>query len=253
MKSVLASGILIVVALLTFSLPANAKDRIFVPVSPDGTTPIVYYQGAPVVQVDAQTYSAAVYFSPLSKKQGWVGVSVYNSGQEPFNIGPEMITVHGAAGALKTFTYDALMAAQKRKQKWLKALTIVAMVGNAASASYAGNQYHSGSVNGYGPGGSYSATYSGTTYSPSAAAAARNSANSQNMMLAQNAQGYGKDKEQTIKELALRTTTVQPSQELGGMIAVQLPKASRKVPAEFIVDISLNGETRQVLFREVFK
>lgn len=158
----------------------------------------------------------------------------------------------GRTAPLKVYSYNELVAEEKKRQAW--AAFAVAMAGaansiSAASAgyshtygSYSGSTYGSNGVSAHGYG-----TFSTTTYNAAAAQAAMNDAQ------ANTAANFAALAEQGQAHLnALRTTilkkeTIFPGDWHGGVVEVALPSVT-DAAQEIRLDVNVGGEPHEFIF-----
>lgn len=178
-------------------------------------------------------------------------VFALNSAQEPFNLGPENVSIEMLDGSVAPALTYADMAAQERKrQKRQRFAMALAAMGRGMSAAGAG--YQSGSVNysgtAYNQYGTTNfngtGTYSG--YNAAAAQAAQANAN------AENARDIANMRERQEMRMAaldgyFRTTTIDPGKVDGGIVKFDIPKLVKSQPkgAPVVIVVTVNGETHR--------
>lgn len=228
------------------------------PTSPQASR---YIDGRKTVDDRTEATAARVIqpLDPLSK-QGEFQVFVVNSGNAPFNFGPESVAVRLPDGtSIVMLTYDDLMRQQKRREGRRRFAAALGAMGRSMSASSAGYNY--GSVNYSGQ--SYG-TYGGTPYTANsygmgnysgyngaAAFAAQQQANRDNQAeLAQLEAEQAAARTQIGSYM--KTTTIEPGQAFGGTLQFELPTAlkSSKSPMPLTIEVRTGNETH--IFQATF-
>jgi hypothetical protein len=255
-----------IVTLVALALVASgaavAAERTFV-VKPGDHQRVEYIDGQKVLFADGVSASVAVTYLPGDSKRGWVAVTVRNVSPEAFVVEERSLSASSGEKPLTVFTHDQLMKEQKRREAWNAVAAGLAAAGNSMNAANAGNSYSYGTYRGqtnasaYGSGGyaygtaNTTGTYSGYTYDPSKAAAAQASANAQNQQMIDRMQAQHQQQRAAISERTLRANTVSPGEYISGQILIQLPKRSRKNPAEISMVLAVGMDEVPVTLQEV--
>jgi len=157
--------------------------------------------------------------------------------------------------ALKVFSYDELVAEEKKRQAW--AAVAAALQGaadsmNAANAgysntygTYSGSAYSSYGTSAYGYG-----TYSGTTYNYAAAQAAQNAAQANSEARFARLQAEGEANLSSLSARILKKETIFPKAWHGGIVKVELPDVSDQ-PQEIEFAVNVGGEIHEFRFTQV--
>jgi hypothetical protein len=205
----------------------------------------------------------AVAISPVSEKissgaRADFFVFVRNGGANEILFSTDNIVVSmlDTADALKTsrlkiYSYEELLAEEKRRQAWAAAAVIMQNTADSASAANAGysNTYgtYSGSTySNYGTSTQTFGTYAGTTYNYAAAQAAQNAAQARaNANIGQ----LNEQARTNLNALAsmLKKETIFPGELRGGIVRVQMPNVTDS-PTDFSVNISIDGEMHAFRF-----
>lgn len=191
-----------------------------------------------------------------SGDRGDFTIAVNNGTTADVVFSTEDITAQSSTGghtaSLKVYTYEELVAQEKRRQAW--AAFAVAMAGaansiNAANAgyshtygTYSGSAYGSNGTSAHGYG-----SYSSTTYNPAVAQAAMNDAQANTAanfaLLAEQGQAQLSNLRTTI----LKKETIFPGDWHGGVVEVALPTVA-DAPQEIRLDVNVGGEPHEFIF-----
>lgn len=179
----------------------------------------------------------------ISKKPGSIvmvrpAAREFQAGQRPafvvavFNAGkaPENFLIHRVSAAqsiageqpypLKVYTYEELVAEEKRDQTNRAILAALVVGANAAAASSAGYYSASGTVST--PYGVSHVRVSG--YDPSAAAVANANAAAANADVISNVVETGQRNLASLEQVAMKDNTIMPGEWYGGRVVLNAPK-----------------------------
>jgi len=179
-------------------------------------------------------------------------IGVANIAGEPFNFGPENITVRpSGAQPIALTTYEEASEAERKKQGREKFWSGLAAFGRGMSAANAGTTYtngsYSGTTNGF-VGGNFvtaqsNGSYSGTQYNSGAALAAQRNARELNAQDRANLEAKWAARSSVNNNL-LRTTTVDPGAMYGGIATFPLTPEIKKAhgPIEVRIEVNAGGD-----------
>jgi hypothetical protein len=206
---------------------------------------------AGVETVDSITTASAIRFiEPTGpfKKRAVIQIMFLNSGQRPFNVGPENVTAQLADGTVVPIIgYDQLAREEKRRQGWAHFGAALQVMGNSLSTIDAGNTYgsaiYSGNIGGYGYSGI--ASYSG--HDATAAAIAGQTARRENELVLERFNARRQQGDVTLAQ-SLQTTTVDPNIVLDKQVTFEMPAKVRsaKNPVTILFTISA-GEDHHIV------
>lgn len=191
-----------------------------------------------------------------SGDRGDFTIAVNNGTTDDIVFSTEDITAQrsssGHTEPLKVYSYEDLVAEEKKRQAW--AAFAVALAGaansiNAANAgyshtygSYSGSAYGSNGVSAHGYG-----SFSTTTYNAAAAQAAMNDAQANTAanfaLLAEQGQAHLRALRTTI----LKKETIFPGDWHGGVVEVELPHVT-DTPQEIRLNVNVGGEPHDFIF-----
>jgi len=187
---------------------------------------------------------------PFEKRATMV-VGVANNSPEPFNFGPENVTVTIGDTTVSMVTHEELMKEQKRREGRQRFAMALAGAMNNASASYAGNSYgttsYSGTTHGFVGGQSFTAqttgvgTYSG--YDAAAAQAARLRADAENERNSAAMEANLASRRAQIDQV-VQINTVMPGRNFNGPVQFEVPDsvARSKVPVPILITVKAGAE-----------
>jgi len=244
--------IVIATSTALYASPAAARGT-YLRIAPSETQPSRMEEGRR--HTDDIGAAAVVRFvapRPANRKRAAFAIFVLNKSDRGIDVGPEIVTATLDDGTpVKILTHADMMREQRRREWWQN-------FGQAMSAMSAANSgYRSGTAtySGYGHGSIGTTPYHSSTmgtvtyqgYDPAAQAAAmaENRRRANDLALSQAAARAGIDS-------FLQTTTVDPGQVYGGLIAFDIPKSARGskvVPVTFTV--AAGGEIHR--FRGTFE
>lgn len=196
-------------------------------------------------------------------------VQVGNGTNDTFEFSPLCIKATGSANTpteeqLHIYTYEELVAEQKRKEMWQAIAIAMSGVANSYSAAYAGNSTTYGTYSGnaygnlygrgaaygnnYGYSSYYSGSYTAYTYDPYKAQMAQQqaSANTQRQMESLMANSQAAMHE--LSKNMLKLNTVDPGGICGGLIALDSPRVKAEVNY-MIIEVDTGEETHVFKFR----
>lgn len=162
--------------------------------------------------------------------------------------------INGQRSALKVFSYDELVAEEKKRQAWAAvgaALQGVADSMNAANAgysnsygTYSGSAYSNYGTSAYGYG-----TYSSTTYNYATAQAAQNAAQANSETRFARLQAEGEATLSNLSARILKKETIFPGAWHGGIVKLEFPNVS-EVPQEIELVVNVGEETHEFRFTQ---
>jgi hypothetical protein len=158
-------------------------------------------------------------------------VGVTNIGRQPIEFRVANVSVTQMAGdkrvGLAVVTYEQLVVEERNRQVAAAILTGLAAGANAAAASQAGYGRSYGAV--YGPGGRV-ATYSATTFSPTANAIAQANAAVQNEAMIANTIEQGRANMAALEQGVIKDNTMMPGEWYGGQLHFEAPQSAGNAP-----------------------
>lgn len=178
-------------------------------------------------------------------------VSVTNGTNEPYNFGPENISVMVNGQAVKVFTYNELVAEVKKQQVWADVAAALNGAARSMNASNAGSTYNYGTYNSSYYDGDYSGygygSYSGYTYNAAVAQQAQSAANAQTQADMAAIKAQTDEALNKLSSTMLRKETVFPHKTIGGYITLdKLPVPDST--SDVIINIAVDGEVYQFKF-----
>ena len=185
-----------------------------------------------------------------------VVVNVRNSSNSSFILDTSAFTITSpSTGPLKVYTYDELVAEQKKKANSAAALAAFAGAMDMMAASYSGYQTTTGTYGGtsYGSyGGSVytSGTYSATTYNSAAAQQAINAASDRTTANIQNIQQSSAATLQNLKNNILKKTTMEPGMWYGGLTRFEAPELKKDESRLYTLVVRVGGDTHTFELRQ---
>jgi hypothetical protein len=193
-----------------------------------------------------------------SGQRGDFVIAVNNGTSQDILFSTENITAsvnkNGQLTILKVFSYDELVAEEKRRQTWAAVAAALQGVSDSMNASnagyshtygtYSGSTYTNNGKSAYGYG-----SYSSTTYNYAAAQAARNAAQANSEARFARLNTEGRENLRNLSSTILKKETIFPSAWHGGIVKIELPKVAEQ-PQEiyFVVDVA--GEKHELKFME---
>lgn len=244
-RTAIISSILVAVA-----APAESKTRYTMQATPtEGQTS--YWEKGTQYLRDVQIESVIEISNnrdELPDRQSTLRLYIVNKSEVPVNFGPDNIRIELAGGKIATiYTYDELSAKARRDIKRRKTLAIIA---NAFSAQGA-DGYQSGSFDYSGTTDtgvrvSGNGTYS--THDPALAREQQAEVERQAQATSQAIQSRSNNAKQALDRL-IQTTTLQPGEQLGGIVAYDLPSGfeSIKNASSVTVVIRVGKEVHRVV------
>ena len=204
-----------------------------------------------------------VAISPLSEKilsgaRGDFIVAVLNGGAKEilFSTSDIVVSMPGTkdtaeTSQLKVYSYEELVAEERRRQAWAAAAVALQSAGDSMSAANAGYSNTSGSYSGstysnYGTTTQTYGTYTGTSYNYAAAQAAQNAAQARTNANIAQLQTQARTNLGALASM-LKKETIFPGELRGGIVRIQMP-AVKDSPTEIIVNISIDGEIHSFRF-----
>ena len=178
-----------------------------------------------------------------------VVVNVNNTSSESFILDTSSFQITSdSTGPLKVYSYDELVAEQKKKEAASTALAAFAGAMDMMAASYSGYQTTTGTYSGstygsYGGSAYTSGTYTATTYNSAAAQQAINNASNRTTANLQNIQQTSAATLQNLKSNILKKTTMEPGMWYGGITRFDAPELQKGEQRFYTLSISLGKET----------
>ena len=151
-------------------------------------------------------------------------------------------TTDGSQTALNVIPYEQLANEERSRAVAAALFTGLAAGANAYSASRAGYGTTYGSINT--PHGV--ATYSGTYYSPTAAAIAQANASAQNEAMIANTIEAGQRNMAELQRFVLKDNTLMPGEWIGGQVHISPPYSESGQPKKYTISINVAGDLHQV-------
>ena len=192
-------------------------------------------------------------------QRGAFVVVVRNSGTDEFVFSTDDIAAAaagpGTTGPLKVFSYEELVAEERRRQAIVAFGAALQGAGEAMSASSAGYTRSTGTYSGTaytskGTTVTSSGTYTGNTYDFAAAQAAQNAAAARSSQRFAQIEAEGRASLSALSSAILKKQTVMPGEWHGGVVRVQLP-ALQESPVDFLVTVNVGGESHTFKFRQM--
>lgn len=231
---------------------------------------VVYEDGKPVLYSRLTNLVAVALPETIESGDRFrMYVQVGNGSHRTFMFSPDDITVTQAVGTpqqniLHVYTYDELVAEQKRKEMWNQVALALAGAAQSYGAAYAGHSYSYGTFSGtshgnlygmgsaYGNNYNYNSTYSGMytshTYDPYKAQMAQQqaTANTQHQMqvLMENSQAAMYELSKNI----LKKNTVDPGAICGGLVEIDGPSVQTE-PTYMTIEVETGEETHTFKYR----
>jgi hypothetical protein len=241
---------LVIVLILGFSAQAEGKEQYKIQVQ-ESTEQAVNWQNG-VHYIDNLKPNTVVRFisvqDKLPDKQSTFRVVVLNRSENPLVFGPENVSIeYGDGLSIAMATYDELEGRLRRDIKRRQAL---AALGSALSAQSADGQT-TGSVN-YRGTTNYGTQFSGTgtysSYDPALARQQQEALQAQSAATNQAIQARQLTGTQALQSL-VRTSTIQPGETYGGILAYAAPKSSKRLPdsGKITIVIKLGDEEHRIL------
>lgn len=228
--------------------------------NPLGNQKSVYKDGRKtLISVKQSTVAIAPETDTVTSGQrGNFVIAVNNGTNHEILFSTEDVTAYsktnGQRLALKVFSYDELVAEEKKRQAWAAvgaALQGAADSMNAANAgysntygTYSGSAYSSYGTSAYGYG-----TYSSTTYNYAAAQAAQNTAQANSEARFARLQAEGEANLSSLSARILKKETIFPEAWHGGIVKVELPAVSDQ-PQVIELVVNVGGEIHEFRFTQ---
>ena len=172
-------------------------------------------------------------------------VAIFNPTSKPLNFSFSSLTVTqpvagGQLQALKTYSYDELVAEEKRREVVSAILVGLSAGANAAAAANSGYYSASGTV--VGPYGTSNVFVTG--YSPAAAAAAQASASIQNQAMIDSAIETGRANLDSLGRSVIKDDTILPGEWYGGVVVFDQPTGHD--PKAFQINVTVGTDVHQI-------
>jgi len=193
-----------------------------------------------------------------SGQRGDFVIAVNNATNQEILFSTDNVTayakINNQLAALKVFSYEELVAEEKKNQAW--AAVAVALQGaadsmNAANAGYSNTHgtYSSSAYSSYGTSAYGYGSYSGTTYNYAAAQAAQDAAQANSQTRFAQLEAEGQENLRNLASRILKKETIFPGAWHGGIVKVQLPSVSEE-PQEFGLVVDVGGEKHEFKFMQ---
>jgi hypothetical protein len=177
-------------------------------------------------------------------------VAIRNMGNAPLELRvaglrAELVTGKARNLAMRIYSYEQLVAEaedDRNTRLFLAALGGAASAMSAANAGYTQTTGHySGSSYGAYPG-SFSGTYSATTYDPYRAQAAQQAASAQTAANIDAIQAEGEANLAMLERTVIKDHTLLPGEWFGGSIVLEAPQKTEAGRAEYLITVALGGD-----------
>ena len=174
-------------------------------------------------------------------------VAVSNLTRQPIDfhvadISALQMAADGSQTALDIIPYEQLANEERSREVAAAVFTGLAAGANAYSASRAGYGSTYGTV--YTPGGP--AAFSGTYYSPTAAAIAQVNASAQNEAMIANTIETGQRNMAELQRFVLKDNTLMPGEWIGGQVHISPPYSQSGQAKKYTISINVAGDLHQV-------
>lgn len=194
--------------------------------------------------------------APALSKRGAFKLIVTNTGQEPVDVGPKVVSAKLADGTVVPIkTFEEIAHEEKKREAWAAFGAALGAAGRSMQAANAGTVTGYGTYQGntFGTVGatSYSATTFGsgsfTVYDPARAALAQSVADEENRQAAADMAMQRAARQSALLQ-NLRMTTVDPGAGVGGMVQFDLPDEVRhsKVPVQVTFTVLIGQDQHQI-------
>lgn len=183
-------------------------------------------------------------------------VAVNNGSTADIVFSTNDITAQSSSGSqsepLKVYSYEDLVAEEKKRQAWAAFAVALAGAANSISAAnagyshtygtYSGSAYASNGTSAYGYG-----SYSSTTYNPAAAQVALNEAQANTAANFAALEEQGQEHLRSLRTTILKKETIFPGDWHGGVVEVAMPRIA-DTPQEIRLDVNVGGEPHEFVF-----
>jgi hypothetical protein len=152
----------------------------------------------------------------------------------------------GTMTDLKVWGYDELVKEERTRQTWAAVGAALGGVSRSMNAANAGYSQTNGSFNAYNSyGGSAHGTYQSTTYNSYQSYSAQQLANAQTSADFAMIRSEGQNNLAALKGSIIKDNTLMPGEWYGGTIVLDAPKKSKAGVTNYIVLVTVEGETHQ--------
>ena len=178
-----------------------------------------------------------------------VVLNVNNTSDESFVLDTSALQIQSAqTGKLKVYSYDELVAEEKKRKNTAAALTAFAGAMDVMAASYSGYQTTTGTYSGttygsYGGSAYSSGTYTSTTYNSAAAQQAMDNANNRMTSNLQMIEQTSASTLQGLKNNIMKKTTMEPGMWYGGLVRFDAPALEEGESRNYMLKVKLGDET----------
>ena len=185
-----------------------------------------------------------------------VVVNVNNTSNESFILDTSSFQISSTStGPLRVYSYDELVAEQKKKANASAALAAFAGAMDMMAASYSGYQTTTGTYSGntygsYGGSAYTSGTYTATTYNSAAAQQAINNATNRTTSTLQNIEQTSAATLQNLKNNIIKKTTMEPGMWYGGITRFDAPELKKNEKRTYTLIINLGGDKHSFLLNQ---
>lgn len=182
-------------------------------------------------------------------------IAIHNLGRSSQSILERQITAstvgqNNKRQALKVLTHAELVSEERSRQA-VQAFA-VALSGAAASmnAANAGYSTTTGSIRGYGPGGSTYGTFSAQSYDAGRAYAAQAHAQAQTASDFAALRAQGEQNLAVLENSILKDHTLMPGEWYGGVIVLDVPPTSSAGTASYTISVEFGGEVHEFMISQ---
>lgn len=229
------------VALSALALAPSAQAKVIIDITPiEGQASRLQNGSEAILSTVGQSVVAIVENPEPTNKRTSLYIATHNSGDQPYNFGPENVFAMGrpASGEdvqISVLSHGELIKEQGRRNFWRKFGGALAAGASSTSAANSGNQM--GTFSAHGNGQMVQGTYQ---YRDNAQAqAAQRQAQQDNREMMGNIEARNQAAISSINS-NMRTTTVDPNGYFSGRVILELPKELRNVkqptPAAILVE-----------------
>ncbi len=182
-----------------------------------------------------------------SGQRGDFVITVNNGTSQDILFSTEDVTAsvntNGQLTTLKVFSYDELIAEEKKRIGWNAVGAALQGAADSMNAANAGYSYTYGkSVYGYG-------SYSSTTYNYQAAQAARNAAQANSEARFARLEVEGRENLKNLSSTILKKETIFPGAWHGGIVKLELPEVVEQ-PQEINLVVNVASEHHEFKFTQ---
>jgi hypothetical protein len=170
---------------------------------------------------------------------------------QPVNLSPgsasaRAIFSDGSQAKIKVFTYNELVAEEKRRQTMRAIGVALAGAGRAMEAANAGYTSTTGSFNAYGSNGvSAYGSYQSSSYSNYQAFTAQQLASAQTSADFASIRAEGQYNLAALSATIMKDHTLMPGEWYGGLIVLDTPPKGRNGAVSYVISFALDGDVHE--------